>query len=461
MDAEYRAATSLHAACLQPCAWDSRVSPSPRAAAPPGPGSEGTDAMLLGWEHEAKHFVTKLAPVFVVIALVANVTKQLFLRMPSLQRLRAPGRPSFYSIGGKSGWELVYDTMVAPSAYMANWWMVVMVYIVLGALCMEALEKDREEEDRAALVAKMARYEARVSPEVYLEIAADLGYSAEGPWRSWDFAGALYYCFTLTTTIGYGSFGPQTAGGMVFTALYTLFGIPLMMYQLSVSGNAMLGFACGWFFHWVELYAVEVMKAPFRASTAETRHSNRAALECLMSDPFVGRRLRFLRRKVEWYFAEVDDGDGVLSDGELDKLCRHVAVHLVGEIRFGVTLQLFVLFVVVLPLTTRLHFMRSYCAGDDWSFAEAIYFSVITFATVGLGDYIPLCANEDTQWGGIFGGPIFYTYFGLLIVGELVNGALEHATINAFYVMGYLVWELIGQFFRTEWAPRRKRVMPP
>ena len=58
----------------------------------------------------------------------------------------------------------------------------------------------------------------------------------------------------------------------------------------------------------------------------------------------------------------------------------------------------------------------------------------------------------------MFGGPIFYTYFGLLIVGELVNGALEHASLNTLYVLGYLVWVLMIQFYRTEWAPGRKRL---
>lgn len=414
--------------------------------------------MLLGWDDETKHFVSKLLPVFGVMALVANGTHQLFLRVPALQRLRAPGRPSFYSIGGKSGWEIVYERMVVPYARMANWWVTIMLYLVFGAVCMQALEKEHEEEERGALVAKMASYEARVSSDVYEEIVADLGYSSDGPWRSWDFAGSLYYCFTLCTTIGYGSFGPATDGGMWFTVFFTLAGIPLMLYQLSVSGDAMLSFVFGWVLHWVELCAKEAIKGPFEAKTAATRHSNSAALECLMGDPVVGPQLRFMRRKIEGYFADIDDGDGELSDGELDKLCDRIAAQLVGEIRFGLTVLFFVLFVVVLPLTSQLHFIRSYCAGDDWTVAEAIHFSVITFTTVGLGDYIPLCATDETLWGGMFGGPIFYTYFGLLIVGELVNGALEHASLNTLYVLGYLVWVLMIQFYRTEWAPGRKRL---
>jgi len=41
----------------------------------------------------------------------------------------------------------------------------------------------------------------------------------------WDFEGALYFCFTVISTIGYGNIAPRTRGGRIFFLFYCIPGI--------------------------------------------------------------------------------------------------------------------------------------------------------------------------------------------------------------------------------------------
>ena len=49
----------------------------------------------------------------------------------------------------------------------------------------------------------------------------------------WSLTGSIFYCFTLVTTIGYGSFSPGTDGGKIFTLFYSFLGIILFGFGLA------------------------------------------------------------------------------------------------------------------------------------------------------------------------------------------------------------------------------------
>eukprot|EP00966_Prymnesium_polylepis_P018356 422650-Prymnesium_polylepis.1 len=51
--------------------------------------------------------------------------------------------------------------------------------------------------------------------------------------RDWTFIGSLYYSYTLVTTIGYGTFAPQTDGGQALTLLLGLIGIAIYTVALT------------------------------------------------------------------------------------------------------------------------------------------------------------------------------------------------------------------------------------
>jgi hypothetical protein len=152
-------------------------------------------------------------------------------------------------------------------------------------------------------------------------------------------------------------------------------------------------------------------------------------------------------------FDDEDDGDGKMSAGELNKvrvhghgrrsfnirhtdvrptlrLCVHACAslrkrpsvcvrararehatqvydrmikHLIGEMTFALMTFLFIIFVVIMPLCTHYHFLRP-TADPPWTPVEAFYWSIITFSTIGLGDYVPMTGTPASLWGDFLNG---------------------------------------------------------
>ena len=180
------------------------------------------------------------------------IMKAAFMCVPKLKALRSPGRTPFFSVGGKSGWELIYDCYVQPGFQVLFSWFVMMAYNFACAAIMQALETPNEEAERAALVVTMDDFKARLSAADYQSVADSLGYSETGPWRNWDIWGSSYYVFTLVTTVGYGSFGASTVYGQVFTIFCTFFGIPIFAYVSVTTGHALFDLLAGPYFHWLD-----------------------------------------------------------------------------------------------------------------------------------------------------------------------------------------------------------------
>jgi hypothetical protein len=57
--------------------------------------------------------------------------------------------------------------------------------------------------------------------------------------RKWTIWGGLYYAGSIYTTIGYGDIVVKTIAGRIFTVIYALFGIPLVITVLNVWGGGL------------------------------------------------------------------------------------------------------------------------------------------------------------------------------------------------------------------------------
>jgi hypothetical protein len=122
--------------------------------------------------------------------------------------------------------------------------------------------------------------------------------------QRWTFLGSIFFVNSLVTTIGYGSMYPRTNGGMLFTIVFGILGIPVMAYTLRLLAT-LIGDA---------VQSLVARESPKGGETTTT---------LILGSVFL----------------------------------------------FGGAL----VFVFL----------------EDWSYIEAIYFTVITLTSIGFGDYLP------------------------------------------------------------------------
>ncbi|KAM6912652.1 potassium channel subfamily K member 10b isoform 2-T2 [Xenentodon cancila] len=207
---------------------------------------------------------------------------------------------------------------------------VVVLYLVCGALAFKALEQPSERKQKKSITLEKASFLQKhscVTPEELDDIikyameAVSAGVSPLGDtsYNSsyWDLGSAFFFAGTVITTIGYGNIAPSTEGGKIFCILYAIFGIPLFGLLLAGIGDQL-----GTIF----------VKSVFR----------------------------------------------------VEKICRKHKQISQTKIRVMAVI-LFILAGCIVFVTIPAVIFK-YIEG--WSTLEALYFVVITLTTVGIGDYV-------------------------------------------------------------------------
>mmetsp|Transcript_21203 Transcript_21203/g.27373 ORF Transcript_21203/g.27373 Transcript_21203/m.27373 type:complete len:310 (-) Transcript_21203:267-1196(-) len=125
------------------------------------------------------------------------------------------------------------------------------VILLIGAAIYTAIEKPNEIE-----LAEKFIDEEDVFKEVVRDVTVKYNESFDDVWSlltnysdaaasatdpdspNWGTPGAAFFCFTIMTTIGYGTFAPQTDGGKAFLIFYVMLSVPAFLFALaSVSSN--------------------------------------------------------------------------------------------------------------------------------------------------------------------------------------------------------------------------------
>uniref|UniRef100_A0A3Q2NVL8 Potassium channel, subfamily K, member 10b n=1 Tax=Fundulus heteroclitus TaxID=8078 RepID=A0A3Q2NVL8_FUNHE len=126
---------------------------------------------------------------------------------------------------------------------------VVVLYLVAGALAFKALEQPFESNQKTSITLEKASFLERhpcVTPNELDAIikhaidAVSAGVRPIGETNNssyWDMGSAFFFAGTVITTIGYGNIAPSTEGGKIFCILYAIFGIPLFGFLLAGIGD--------------------------------------------------------------------------------------------------------------------------------------------------------------------------------------------------------------------------------
>ncbi|XP_061669893.1 potassium channel subfamily K member 2-like [Syngnathoides biaculeatus] len=128
--------------------------------------------------------------------------------------------------------------------------LLVVLYLVMGAAVFRSLEQPHESAQRLAIFNQKLDFLAKHSCVNYSQLedlvkqvvsAIRSGVNPSGtlsnPSSLWDLSSAFFFAGTVITTIGFGNISPHTEGGRIFCIVYALLGIPLFGFLLAGVGD--------------------------------------------------------------------------------------------------------------------------------------------------------------------------------------------------------------------------------
>jgi len=313
------------------------------------------------------------------------------------------------------------------------------IWCAFGALVFEALETETEDLEHERYVEVLMRVKA-LDEQLYWDLLNVTGLPPADLelWRNWDFFGSVFYCFSLCSTIGYGEFNPKTDAGKVATIVYTVFGIPVFAYLFNAFAQACLQILGG---HAVELVERRVDVVLKQEAPADGKYTLGE-----LRQVFGKAKLGLSDAVLDHMFKDVGHHAHTLDQVQFARLVRHVKCWGRRSIEFRVAASIFFAFFTVIPFYWN---MGSYLDG--------LYFAIISYFTVGLGDMIPHTGDSSSwraapylsKWADFNGMPVMLLGVGVSLGIILIKTAAALGAINiASY--GALVGEefikLTGQF---------------
>ncbi|XP_071238435.1 potassium channel subfamily K member 2-like [Salvelinus alpinus] len=128
--------------------------------------------------------------------------------------------------------------------------LLVVLYLVVGAAVFKALEQPHESSQRLAILTQKLDFLSTHScvnhsqlEELVKQVVSAIrsGVNPAGTLTNhsslWDLSSSFFFAGTVITTIGFGNISPHTEGGRIFCIIYALLGIPLFGFLLAGVGD--------------------------------------------------------------------------------------------------------------------------------------------------------------------------------------------------------------------------------
>jgi RNase P/RNase MRP subunit p29 len=154
----------------------------------------------------------------------------------------------------------------------------------------------------------------------------------------WTFWGSVYYSMTVYTTIGYGNIATQTTIGRVLTILYAFIGIPVALISLIALGGLF-------------------------------------ARLCMVLWSFMTRGSGVVSKNLEKKMSELGPNEKVeaTADEDSDDL-----------LKFPLSFLILITILWILFCAWIFTFFE-----NEWGYGTSLYFTLISFLTIGFGDVLP------------------------------------------------------------------------
>ncbi|XP_006811459.1 TWiK family of potassium channels protein 7-like [Saccoglossus kowalevskii] len=307
---------------------------------------------------------------------------------------------------------------------------VLLAYVVIGALIFHSLERDQGSGMAANLTAIRQQVTADLRKNRHMntlnwnvlvennlqkyEKQMRLFYengAKTSPGHTWNYQSAMYFCLTVLSTIGYGNIVPATEGGKLFCVPYALIGIPLFFLYLAKLGELLAS-------PLKKIYKKIVIGDKRRVCSSKHTSSVHRTGSASSSAP-KGREQRVCNK---------DNDTPTRNDGPCSVGCsaeprssslkqgQHTKES-GSETEIQVPIYLLAILLIAYILLSALVFAST---QDGWSYLDAMYFCTITYTTVGFGDMLPKVEDGPTE--------IYLEVF--ILCGLILMSTCVHLTIT-------------------------------
>ena len=292
----------------------------------------------------------------------------------------------------------VQSTIVRRFKVICVYVAVVIVYLVIGGVCMHIFETGRESSDAEDVAVVIDKITRNLSASDLTELKQYGCRFPEDGSSHWSFSGSMFYSLTVITTIGYGSYAPKTLGGRMYTVFYAMLGISVIGILMS---NLVLVIA-----ELVQSVARRYLPTKAtKADTATALHHKTIAKKCLQGKSSITEAE--LKSVILHLFDISEKGwdearEGMIfsdllqrfrgADSLLDREAVTLAVVRWGEVqrhrpRAGTFNMLVLLFMICLGWILAWSALFMYL--EEWAYYDSVWYSCVTLSTIGFGDFVP------------------------------------------------------------------------
>jgi hypothetical protein len=222
------------------------------------------------------------------------------------------------------------------------------------------------------------------------------------PGGQYAFQRTFFYCFTIITTVGYGDFSVVTPEGKVAGLILAMVGIPLVIVSYTMFTHKIFSIVM----HFVLQNSGEVRAAFEKFDLDGTGVLDPEELQSAFKELNVMLSIDEIDLFIE---SRDENSDGTLNLHEFSEALVKFNIDISGlaRDRFKVGFAVAALTVWVLI------FVFYICSMDGLTFLDGLWFVVITFTTIGLGDIVP--SNSSRL------GSMFFIFFGLGFMAMIID----------------------------------------